>query len=292
MQDVIKTNEPLSRHCTLKIGGVADYFSEPETELEIIFSLQFAIKNDLPYFVIGHGSNILFDDLGYRGLIIKIGEKFSKISIKGTKVLAQAGAWMPYVARKSQAKGLAGLEHTIGIPGNIGGIVVMNAGSQRKSISERLIKVRALDKDGKIHELSKEDCAFGYRKSIFQTKGWIILTAELNCEATSSKVIRTEMLKILRDRRGKFPRKSANCGSVFKSSPELYKKHGPPGHIIENLGLKGISVGGVGISKKHANFFVNTGSGKSKDFEELLHLVQDSFMKKHGCKLIEEVIKC
>lgn len=292
MQGFIKTKEPLKKHCTLQIGGVADYFSEPETESEIISSLQFAIKNTLPYFIIGHGSNVLFDDLGYRGLIIKIGEKFSKIVINDNKIIAQAGAWMPYVARKCQVNGLAGLEHIIGIPGNIGGGVTMNAGSQRKSISERLIKVRALDHNGQIHELKRVDCDFGYRKSLFQKKGWIILTVELECERSNCKTIRHEMLKILQDRRDKFPRKQPNCGSVFKSSPELYKKHGPPGLIIENLGLKGSCVGGVCISQKHANFFVNINSGTSSDFKQLLCLVQDRFMKEHGYKLTEEVIKC
>ena len=199
---------------------------------------------------------------------------------------------MPYVARKSQAESLAGLEHTIGIPGNIGGVVTMNAGSQRKSISEKLTKIRALDENGQIHDLKTVDCDFGYRKSIFQKKGWIILTAELECEPSNRKTIRHEMLKILRDRRGKFPRKLPNCGSVFKSSPELYEEHGPPGQVIEDLGLKGVCVGGVCISKKHANFFINIDSGTSRNFEQLLHLVQHSFMKKHGCKLAEEVIKC
>jgi UDP-N-acetylmuramate dehydrogenase len=271
----IKTNIHLKGHCTLKIGGVADYFVEPETKQQIIETIAFAKYNNLKYFVIGHGSNLLIADEGYRGIIIKIADKFANIKIDNTTIHVQAGAWMPYVARKAQVAGLIGLEHTVGIPGNIGGIISMNAGSQRKSIASNLKTIFFIDENGNQRQLKSEESDFGYRKSIYQQNKWIIIGAEIECQKGDKNQILREMRQILEQRRLKFPRKQPNCGSVFKSNPAMYEKHGPPGKIIENLGLKGFCIGDVCISEKHANFFLNNGDGKSGDFLEILcHIKQ------------------
>lgn len=287
----IKLNEPLHYHCTLKIGGLAKYFSEPETEEQVASCVRWAKQNLIPYIVIGHGSNILFDDDGFCGLVIKMGPKFSNIEVcaKTSTVKAKAGAWMPYVARKCQTYGLTGLEHTAGIPGNIGGIITMNAGSQRKSISSDLVSVKYLDENLDIRTIESKDGEFGYRKSIFQNKDWVILEALFSCNIGEVAVIRRDMLKILRERRDKFPRKSPNCGSVFKSNPAMYENYGPPGKIIEDLGMKGKCIGGICISTKHANFFINVCRGSSFDFLELLEFVKNKAKSKYGLEMIEEV---
>jgi len=285
----IKINEPLNRHCTLKIGGNADYFAEPESEQQILEALNFATQNQLSYFVIGHGSNLLFADEGYRGVIIKLAEKFAGIKVKNNTITAQAGAWMPYVARKAQVAGLVGLEHTIGIPGNIGGIVNMNAGSQRMSIAQNLIAVRYIDEQGGIKSISVVDCEFGYRQSIFQNNKWLILEAKFQLEKGDKNQIRHTMRTILSERRKKFPRKEPNCGSVFKSNPAMYEKYGPPGQIIEDLGIKGKQIGGIQVSPKHANFFVNTGGATAMEFVEVLKYVKDRSFIKLGFQLVAEV---
>ena len=285
----IKTNVLLKNHCTLKIGGTADYFVEPENEQQIIEVLTFAKQQGLPYFVIGHGSNLLFADEGYRGIIIKIADKFADIKVEGNTLKIQSGAWMPYVARKTKVAGLMGLEHTIGIPGNIGGIITMNAGSKRKSIATNLKYIHAIDENANKLTLTPEECNFGYRQSIFQANKWIITGAEIECQSGDKNQIRHEMRQILQQRRLKFPRKQPNCGSVFKSNPVMYQKYGPPGKIIEDLGLKGFCIGDVCISEKHANFFVNTGKASSEDFNSVLAMVRTKVFKKIGFDLVPEV---
>lgn len=288
--EFIKTNVSLNAHCTLKIGGLADYFVEPENEQQIVETLSFAKQQGLPYFVIGHGSNLLFADEGYRGLIIKLADKFAQIDINENSIRVQAGAWMPYVARKAQQAGLAGLEHTVGIPGNIGGIITMNAGSQRKSIATYLKYINARDENANKLTLTPEECNFAYRQSIFQTNKWIITDAEIECQPGDKNNIRHEMRQILKQRRLKFPRKQPNCGSVFKSNPTMYEKYGPPGKIIEDLGLKGFCIGDVCISEKHANFFVNKERASSEDFELVLAIVRRKAFTELGFDLVPEVL--
>ena len=286
--DFIKTNVSLKQHCTLKIGGLADYFVEPENEEQVAEALGFAKEKVIPYFVIGHGSNLLFDDEGYRGLIIKLADKFAQIDINENSIRVQTGAWMPYVARKAQQAGLVGLEHTVGIPGNVGGIITMNAGSQRKSIATHLKKICIMTEEGEKRMLTPDQCDFGYRQSIFQNKTWIILSAEIECEYGDKKQIRSEMRKILKERRLKFPRKQPNCGSVFKSNPAMYQQYGPPGKIIEDLGLKGFCIGDVCIAPQHANFFVNTGKASCHDFKRMLLKVEID-CRKRNLFLVPEV---
>ncbi|MBE0472181.1 MAG: UDP-N-acetylmuramate dehydrogenase [Methyloprofundus sp.] len=286
----IKINVCLKQHCTLKIGGLADYFVEPETEEQVTEALAFAKEKALSYFVIGHGSNLLFADEGYRGLIIKLADKFAQIEINKNLITVQAGAWMPYVARKAQQAGLAGLEHTVGIPGNIGGIITMNAGSQRKSIATHLKNICVMTEEGEKLMLTPDQCDFGYRQSIFQNKPWIILYAEVECELGDKNQIRSEMREILKERRLKFPRKQPNCGSVFKSNPAMYQQYGPPGKIIEDLGLKGYCIGDVCIAPQHANFFVNTGKAYSKDFSALVTIVRQKVIEEIGLDLESEVL--
>lgn len=287
---IIQTDVSLKNFSTLKIGGVAKFFASPSSEIEITEIVEWAKVNNITYFVIGHGSNLLFEDDGYQGLIIKLADNFSQIKIDDESLFVQAGAWMPYIARKTQVAGLTGLEHTVGIPGSIGGIVTMNAGSQRKSVSTNLVKIRFLDENCCIKEIKTEDCNFAYRKSIFQLHDWVILQAEFALSKGDKNAIRHEMRTILRQRRLKFPRKQPNCGSVFKSNPAMYEQFGPPGKIIEQLNLKGLQIGGMRVSDMHANFFLNTGGASSQDFKEILNKVKSTALQTLGVELEEEVI--
>lgn len=285
----IKKDVSLKPYSNWKIGGYADFFAEPQNLEQLRTIIKGAQKENIPFQVIGDGTNILFDDKGYRGLIIKIGREFSNYTICDNLLTAEAGVWMPCLARITANNGLTGLEHTIGIPGTLGGLVIMNGGSLRKSISENISKVYSLDYDGNEFIFDNKQCEFAYRQSIFQSSPLIVYKAELTLKKGKINIIRSEMLKILEIRRKKFPLKLPNCGSVFVSHPLLYERYGPPGKIIEDLGLKGYAIGAAMISDAHANFIVNTNNATSKEILMLVKHVQHEIYKKTNTWVESEI---
>ncbi|PHR27533.1 MAG: UDP-N-acetylenolpyruvoylglucosamine reductase [Desulfotalea sp.] len=266
--------EILSKHSAWEIGGPADIFVTPIGSHELSSILKIAKAQSLPVVVIGSGSNLLFDDSGVRGIVIKIDTSFSSVEIENNRILAGAGAWVPCLARAVAKAGLTGLEHIVGIPGTFGGLIYMNGGSLRKNIGESVREVYVMDREGTQHKISREECQFTYRHSLFQQTDYIILGAELECQAGESLAIRQEMLGILRSRSIKFPRKMPNCGSVFVSDPAMYDSYGAPGKIIEECMLKGFSVGGAEVSRHHANFIVNTGKATSVQVMKLINMIR------------------
>jgi UDP-N-acetylmuramate dehydrogenase len=283
--------ELLSNWSTWRIGGKADYFLQPRSASDIIAILQVCDEESIPYYFIGAGSNILFDDEGFRGAIIHLGANFSQKRFANNRVTVQAGASVPFLALACAKRELAGLEHVIGIPGSFGGLVTMNGGSSRKSIHTVLSKVRAIDLVRREEvELSVEACSFGYRSSIFQEGQYIVTAGELTLDQSSYKDLRPQLLDILRTRRSKFPLKHPNCGSVFKSNPAHYETHGPPGKIIEQLGLKGFSVGGAMISEQHANFIINRGNATAKDVLNVVETIETCCNRQLGIKLEREFL--
>lgn len=289
----LKNNVPLSPFSWWKIGGPADYFAEISSEEELANLLADLKMRSIPWCQIGNGTNILFDDKGFRGCIIRMGPKFSDIQVEGRKLTAQAGAWSPRVAWSAARAGYSGIEHTIGIPATFGGLVYMNGGSQRRGIGDLVEHVRVLTLQGDIKEVPASECAFAYRYSRFQESGEIILSSTLSFqELTPYKQQRPELLKILRERRHKFPRKAPSCGSVFKSSPELYAAYGPPGRIIEELGFKGGKSGNIQVSPLHANFIVNLGGGCSKDVLSLVKTIYHKTLETTGLIMHPEFQYC
>jgi len=243
----------------------------------------------MPYCVIGRGTNLLFDDAGFRGCVIYMGPAFSGVDCDGERLRAQAGAWTPRVALTAARCGLSGIEHAIGIPASFGGLICMNGGSQRKGVGELTERVRVLAPGGGMVEYGREACDFRYRHSRFQTSGEIVLSATL-CfgRRRSYEEQRLELLSILRERSRKFPRKQPSCGSVFKSSPELYEAYGPPGKIIEDLGYKGKRRGNIRVSQQHANFIINDGGGSSADVLALVNEIRDAVRVKTGLLMYPE----
>jgi len=185
--------------------------------------------------------------------------------------------------------GLAGLEHTIGIPGTIGGLVLMNGGSQRKGIGENVRRVEVVSCEGRAVVLNREECAFSYRRSALQGTGVVVVRVELECERQDSREIRRLMLDDLRERRRKFPRKVPNCGSVFLSTSEMHASVGPPGKIIERAALKGARIGDAEVSHQHANFIVNHGSASSRDVLALIAHIRQVVNRQIGFNLCCEV---
>ncbi|KZZ46256.1 hypothetical protein A3759_07075 [Thalassolituus sp. HI0120] len=285
----VSSSIDLSAISRWKIGGIAPLVVHPHSEECISAVIQYCNDHSVPFLVIGDTSNLLFDDAGVNALIIKIGNEMSYKQVIGRCIHVQAGAWVPSLARFSAAKGLAGLEHTAGIPGRLGGLICMNGGSQRKGIGDNLLSVRAVLPSGEVVEYDRDSCGFSYRNSIFLSNKAIITSAVIELDTGDTQSIRRAMLEILKSRRLKFPLKQPNCGSVFASNPAMYKEIGPPGFAIEKLGLKGFSIGGAKISEHHANFFVNDGQAKSSDMCALISYVQECIKNSTGYYMKAEV---
>lgn len=287
--EITQKDVPLNQISRWRVGGNADIVVCPKSTLQLSKIRSWLHQRGLPNIVIGSTSNLLFDDLGYKGIIIKIGSEFASYEIKEQLIIADPGVWVPLLARKAMQVGLTGIEHTCGIPGTLGGLICMNGGSQRKGIGQHVVEVETVDKMGKITKYSQNECKFAYRESIFQSSDEIISKVVLALEKnTNINDSRREMLAILRDRRLKFPLKKPNCGSVFVSNPAMYEKYGPPGKIIESLGLKGFKIGGAVVSEKHANFIVNSGQAKSEDILKLINFIRDQVRLKTGYQMVVE----
>lgn len=283
-------NISLSEISRWKIGGIADCIIRPKNAQEVSKLVKYLHTANLPFMVIGSTSNLLFPDEGVRAVIIQIGNRMSDYTINDKRAWVQAGKWVPGLARNIAQAGLSGIEHTAGIPGTIGGLICMNGGSQRKGVGSHVSSVKAVSPTGEIIEFTKENCGFEYRTSIFQKNNHIIVEGELEFDTVRSySEIRDEMLGILRSRRAKFPQKLPNCGSTFISNPDIYKKYGPPGKVIEDLGYKGFKIGDAQISKNHANFINNIGNAKAKDVLMLIQKIQKSVFEHTGFDMKAEV---
>jgi UDP-N-acetylmuramate dehydrogenase len=280
---------PLADYCTWRIGGPADLLVEPRTIAQIQRLRRFAHQHALPLVTIGQGSNLLFSDAGVRGIVLRLAARFSRLYIKEERIEAEAGVWVPGLARKAQQAGLTGLEHIVGIPGTIGGLVLMNGGSQRQSIGDLVERVTLVSREGEIQKLSAAECDFSYRHSALQNCGGVVVAVELSCPRGDSKEIRRVMLADLRERRRKFPLQLPNCGSVFLSTAAMHASVGPPGRIIEEAGLKGLRVGKAEVSRRHGNFIINCGGASACDVLTLITAIRDHVRNAIGFELDCEV---
>ncbi|MGL6315407.1 UDP-N-acetylmuramate dehydrogenase [Vibrio sp. WXL103] len=274
-----------------KIGGTARWYIKVNDAQEYGRAIKFARENHVTPIVIGKTSNLLFDDGLLSVAVIELAGEFLKIELIGNRITVGAAVSSQKLVRFGYSKSLSGLEHIIGIPATVGGLVYMNGGSNRKTVSENLVAVESVDATGEIIVRNVEDCAFSYRKSTFQNNKELICRATFELEMTSNiNSKRRECISILSSRRSKFPRKLPSCGSVFISYPEMYEKHGPPGKVIEDLGMKGVKIGGAEISPVHANFIVNNGNASANDVLNLVKLINLEVEKKLGHILESEAL--
>lgn len=271
-----------------RIGGRADLVLRPASTAQLAAVQGWFYQRGIRPVVIGLTTNLLFDDAGLRAPCIQIGTRMADNRIHGASLQAQAGAWVPGLARQLMKAGLGGAEHICGIPGTLGGLICMNGGSQRKGIGSNVVSVESVDRTGAIHDTPAAACDFAYRQSVFQTNGHIITGARLHFAPRPRDQIRSEMRTILADRRRKFPRKEPNCGSVFKSNPAMYAEIGPPGAAIERLGFKGQRLGGALVSPLHANFIVNAGGATARDVLTLIARIGDAVEAATGYRMQAE----
>ncbi|WP_337878941.1 UDP-N-acetylmuramate dehydrogenase [Rheinheimera sp.] len=272
-----------------RIGGKCKWLIQPTSIEQVSAIVTFLNKNKVPYIVIGDGSNLLFDSKGLDAVVIKIGRNLSKYSVTGNRVVSEAGVWVPKLARNIARSDLGGIQHTIGIPGTLGGLTCMNGGSQRRGIGDNIIYVTAVMSDGKVVQFNNEECLFDYRESVFQRNGAIIVEVVMEFPSYRYSDSRKEMIDIMRSRRTRFPLKLPNCGSVFVSNPKMYEVIGPPGKAIETCGLKGLSLGGAKISEAHANFIVNVNNATSDDVLGLISLAKETVFKSTNFNMETEV---
>ncbi len=274
-----------------KIGGTAKLYIKIYNVQEYRSAILLAKKNNVCPIVIGKTSNLLFDDGLLNIAVIELGGDFLNIEKSKNRVIVGAAASSQKLVRFSHANSLSGLEHIIGIPATVGGLVYMNGGSNRQTVSEKVVSVESLDAHGRLVIRSAEECTFSYRKSIFQENNELISKVIVELLPTSNiNDKRRECINILASRRRKFPRKLPSCGSVFISYPEMYDNLGPPGKIIEELGMKGVKVGDAEISPTHANFIVNNGNANANDVLDLIKLINSEVEKKFGFTLESEAI--
>lgn len=289
-EDDIALGVPLARFSRWRVGGPADILVTPSGA----DSLQAAIValNSLPapHLVVGDGSNILFDDAGVRGCVVRIGRALGGVRrVSPTEVDAGAGAWVPSLVRSVIGMGLGGIQHAIGIPGTFGGLVAMNGGSQRRGIGENLVHADVIDTAGCRLRLAADALALRYRASRLQREPLIMIGGRLRLVAEDRGALRREAIAIMAGRRAKFPRNRANCGSVFVSDPALYDRIGPPGAAIEAAGLKGRRIGDAQVSPEHANFIVNLGAARSADILALIGLIRSRVEDMTGVAMLAEV---
>lgn len=282
---IIKYNEPMKKHTTLKVGGNADVLVTPQDIQDVKTVLKFAKDNDIPVTVIGNGSKLLVKDGGIRGIVIKFGSKFSNVELNGEYITVSAGMTLPRLALIAKDNSLSGLEFAAGIPGNIGGAIYMNAGAYGSEMSNIVEQVTYLDEDFNIQTISNQECKFSYRNSIFRTRNNVILSTKLKLNNDDKQEIEARMKQNQESRREKQPLEYPNAGSTFKR-PEGYFV----GKLIDDLGLKGYSIGGAQISTKHSGFIVNTGEATAKDVLDLIGYIKEKVLEANNVKLEEEII--
>ncbi len=280
---IVTLDVSMSESSHWRIGGRLAALVSPRSVEEVIQVRRWINDYSLPELVLGNTTNLLFSDENINAIAIKISSSLTNIEVNGSTITAEAGVYVPCLARKAMQYGLTGLEHTCGIPGTLGGLVVMNGGSQRKGIGESITYVKTVTKTGEVKIYEPEDCGFSYRTSVFQGNNDCIVEVGLRLNGVEEKsLLHREMLKILRSRSGKFPRKQPNCGSVFVSNPAMYEEYGAPGKIIEGCGLKGLQKGGAQISPVHANFIVNVGGATSRDVLYLIEVIRERVYRETG----------
>lgn len=276
----------MRNHTTWRIGGPVELLVQPESTEELRQALQEAKASRKPFYVIGSGSNLLVADDGLAGTVIKLGGSLRGLQITDQTIVAEAGVPLPFLARKAAEHNLSGLEFAAGIPGTIGGAVVMNAGAYQSQMSDIVTGVTCCDAEGELLTLSTEQCGFSYRNSRFkQQKDLVVVSVQLELKAGKKEEILAQMQKNTTARNAKQPVEYPSAGSIFKNPPQ-----DAAGRLVELVGAKGWRQGDAMVSEKHSNFIINTGAATCEDVLQLVKKVKQAVLDKTGVLLEEEIL--
>lgn len=281
----IHIQESMAAHTTFRVGGPADCLVELENTEQLKKVQYYLNQVEMPYVVLGNGSNVLVSDEGYRGVVLQIGNRMNRILVEGNCIIAQAGALMSQVARVAMEHGLTGLEFASGIPGTVGGGVVMNAGAYGGEMSQVVTKVTVVNGEGEILELDNETMEFGYRYSTIKNQPFTVTEVSYMLEWGDKDAIKARMDELAAKRREKQPLEYPSAGSTFKR-PEGYFA----GELIMNAGLRGFQIGGAKVSDKHCGFVINAEDATAADVKTLICEIQARVKEKFNVDLEPEVI--
>ena len=285
-KEYVLKNEPMSRHTTFRVGGNADYYVMPSSVESIQRLIALCKKENVSFYIIGNGSNVLVSDSGYRGVIIEVCRAMNQIQVEGTKIRVQAGALLSKVANEALKNSLTGFEFAAGIPGTLGGAVVMNAGAYGGEMKDVICQATVVTKEGELLTLKAEELELGYRTSIIKRKDYIVVEAVLSLKEGNQDQIKEYMDDLKNRRTTKQPLEYPSAGSTFKR-PEGYFA----GKLIEDAGLRGFTVGGAQVSEKHCGFVINKDHATAKDIFDLINQVSERVKENSGVDLEPEVKK-
>ncbi|WP_143315966.1 UDP-N-acetylmuramate dehydrogenase [Clostridium sp. HBUAS56017] len=283
LENEIKINEKMSEHIYFKVGGPADILLSPTTVEQLVSSIEVCKENNIPYYIIGNGSNLLVKDGGIRGVVIKL-TNLNNIQTKGNFIKAEAGVLLKDVSAKALEKSLTGFEFACGIPGTVGGAVFMNAGAYDGEIKNVIKEAEVIDSNGNIIVLDRDELQLGYRTSKVMKEKFVVVSAIFQLELGEEEAIMNRVDELTRRREEKQPLEYPSAGSTFKR-PEGYFA----GKLVQDAGLKGYSIGGAAVSEKHSGFVINKGGATAKEILDLIAHVQDEVKKQFGVELHPEV---
>ncbi len=281
----IRENVRLAPYTTFDIGGEAKYFLEVEEKEQLIEAIKLSKENNIPFFILGKGSNLLISDEGFNGLVIKV--NFRKINFEGERVVCGAGVLLNKLVKRLTEESLSGLEWAIGIPGTVGGAIRGNAGAFGGSMIDNILEVEVLklNSEIEIRKYNKEELKVDYRDSIFKKeKNAVIISASFNFKKGNKEEIKKKVNEYLNYRKEKHPVSFLSAGSIFKNPQGK-----SAGELIEKCGLKGKKIGGAKISEKHSNFIINIGNAEAKDVLDLISLAKKEVKDNFGIELEEEI---
>ena len=284
-RDNIHLQEPMAGHTTFRIGGPADCFVQLEDEEQLRKVRRYLGLAGVPFFVLGNGSNLLVDDAGYRGVVLQIGQKMSHISVQGCHIIAKAGATLRQVAAAALEHGLTGFEFASGIPGTVGGGVVMNAGAYGGEMSQVVNQVRVVSKEGESMELDNDTMEFRYRGSVIRGSAFTVTEVTFRLEPGDRDAIRGKMEELAARRREKQPLEYPSAGSTFKRPEGNFA-----GKLIMEAGFAGYRIGGAQVSEKHCGFVINTGDATARDVRALIKEIQERVKERFRVELEPEIV--
>lgn len=284
-EENIYLQEPMAGHTTFRIGGPADCLLQLESVEQLKNVQRYLNIVETPYFVLGNGSNLLVSDHGYRGIVLQVGQKMSNIQVEGCRITAQAGALLSQVAKAAMESGLTGLEFASGIPGTVGGGVVMNAGAYDGELSQVVTQVNVVSSEGESLEFNNSTMEFGYRTSALRKNSFTVTSVIFELKLGDKTQIQAKMEELAAKRRAKQPLEFPSAGSVFKR-PEGYFA----GKLIMDAGMRGYQTGGARVSDKHCGFIVNVGKASSQDVLDVICEIKERVKERFGVDLETEII--